>query len=92
MCQRKARLTPREKSVQEGLFLYTHNLSPYDGGVFYQASLEPEFERQSFTKTTPGTPSTASIRPGTFYALLPCYQHSLCDPRRFVRRLPHHSS
>ena len=24
--------------VQEGLFLYTHNLSPYDGGVFYQVS------------------------------------------------------
>ena len=22
--------------VQEGLFLYTHNVSPYDGGVFYQ--------------------------------------------------------
>lgn len=22
--------------VQEGLFLYTHGLSPYDGGVFYQ--------------------------------------------------------
>ena len=26
-------------SVQEGLFLYTHNLSPYDGGVFFQAPL-----------------------------------------------------
>lgn len=24
--------------VQEGLFLYTHNVSPYDGGVFHQAS------------------------------------------------------
>ncbi len=23
-------------AVQEGLFLYTHNVSPYDGGVFYQ--------------------------------------------------------
>lgn len=22
--------------VREGLFLYTHTLSPYDGGVFYQ--------------------------------------------------------
>lgn len=22
--------------VREGLFLYTHGLSPYDGGVFYQ--------------------------------------------------------
>ena len=24
--------------VREGLFLYTHNLSPYDGGVFHQVS------------------------------------------------------
>ena len=24
--------------VQEGLFLYTHNVSPYDGGVFHQVS------------------------------------------------------
>lgn len=22
--------------VQEGLFLYTHNVSPYDGGIFHQ--------------------------------------------------------
>lgn len=27
------------KRLQEGLFLYTHGLSPYDGGVFYQAPL-----------------------------------------------------
>lgn len=26
-------------SVQEGLFLYNHNVSPYDGGVFHQAPL-----------------------------------------------------
>lgn len=25
-----------EYEVREGLFLYTHTLSPYDGGVFYQ--------------------------------------------------------
>jgi GPI-anchor transamidase subunit U len=25
--------------VQEGLFLYTHNVSPYNGGVFNQAPL-----------------------------------------------------
>lgn len=25
--------------VREGLFLYTHNVSPYDGGVFHQAPL-----------------------------------------------------
>ena len=24
------------RSVQEGLFLYTHNVSPYDGGIFHQ--------------------------------------------------------
>ncbi|RPA95973.1 PIG-U-domain-containing protein [Choiromyces venosus 120613-1] len=27
------------KRLQEGLFLYTHGLSPYDGGVFHQAPL-----------------------------------------------------
>ncbi|KAE9968344.1 hypothetical protein Vi05172_g5659 [Venturia inaequalis] len=27
------------KRLQEGLFLYTHNISPYDGGVFHQAPL-----------------------------------------------------
>ena len=26
-------------SVQEGVFLYTHNVSPYDGGVYHQAPL-----------------------------------------------------
>jgi phosphatidylinositol glycan class U len=26
-------------TVQEGLFLYNHNVSPYDGGVFHQAPL-----------------------------------------------------
>lgn len=25
--------------MQEGLYLYTHNVSPYDGGVFHQAPL-----------------------------------------------------
>jgi phosphatidylinositol glycan class U len=24
------------KRLQEGLFLYTHNVSPYDGGIYYQ--------------------------------------------------------
>ena len=27
------------KRLQEGVFLYTHNVSPYDGGVFHQAPL-----------------------------------------------------
>lgn len=26
-------------AVQEGVFLYTHNVSPYDGGVYHQAPL-----------------------------------------------------
>lgn len=26
-------------TVQEGLFLYNHNVSPYDGGVFHQAPI-----------------------------------------------------
>lgn len=37
--------------MQEGLFLYNHNVSPYDGGVYHQAplllplfSLLPSFE------------------------------------------------
>ena len=25
--------------MQEGIFLYTHNVSPYDGGVYHQAPL-----------------------------------------------------
>lgn len=25
--------------MQEGLFLYSHNVSPYDGGVYHQAPL-----------------------------------------------------
>ncbi|KAI8153430.1 hypothetical protein K4K49_009669, partial [Colletotrichum sp. SAR 10_70] len=27
------------KRLQEGLFLYNHNVSPYDGGVYHQAPL-----------------------------------------------------
>ena len=27
---------PGSYAVQEGVFLYTHNVSPYDGGVFHQ--------------------------------------------------------
>ena len=27
------------KRLQEGVFLYTHNVSPYDGGVYHQAPL-----------------------------------------------------
>lgn len=27
------------KRLQEGLFLYTHKVSPYDGGVYHQAPL-----------------------------------------------------
>jgi hypothetical protein len=34
--------------VQEGLFLYTHHVSPYDGGVFHQVRLD------SSTKYIPG--------------------------------------
>lgn len=40
------------KRLQEGVFLYTHGVSPYDGGVFHQVggplSLSP--------LTTPPTP------------------------------------
>ena len=33
------RVVANGETVQEGLFLYTHNVSPYDGGVFHQAPL-----------------------------------------------------
>ena len=34
-------------TVQEGLFLYTHHLSPYDGGVYHQVSfLRPASDEQ----------------------------------------------
>lgn len=32
-----SRLT--SQTVQEGLFLYNHNVSPYDGGIYHQAPL-----------------------------------------------------
>jgi phosphatidylinositol glycan class U len=35
VCLKLLRLTSLSP-VQEGLFLYTHNVSPYDGGVFHQ--------------------------------------------------------
>jgi phosphatidylinositol glycan class U len=31
--------TDKIEKVQEGLYLYTHNVPPYDGGVFHQAPL-----------------------------------------------------
>lgn len=30
---------PCDDAVQEGLFLYNHNVPPYDGGVYHQAPL-----------------------------------------------------
>lgn len=32
-------LLTRNIAVQEGLFLYNHNVSPYDGGVYHQSPL-----------------------------------------------------
>lgn len=40
-------------TVKEGLFLYTHNVSPYDGGVFHQVSSSPHLYPSS------GSPSIA---------------------------------
>lgn len=40
--------------VQEGLFLYNHNVSPYDGGVYHQAPLFlPLFSLLPDVKTYP---------------------------------------
>ncbi len=41
--------------VQEGLFLYNHNVSPYDGGVYHQAPLLlPVFSLLPSSSTHPG--------------------------------------
>lgn len=48
--------------VQEGVFLYTHNVSPYDGGVFHQAPLLlPLFSLLPDSRTTPLPTSLAFI-------------------------------
>ncbi|KAF2032291.1 PIG-U-domain-containing protein [Setomelanomma holmii] len=42
------------KRLQEGVFLYTHNVSPYDGGVYHQAPLLlPLFSLLPSPSTTP---------------------------------------
>ena len=46
-------------AVQEGLFLYSHNVSPYDGGVFHQVSLHPTDLRPDGTDTDRKGPSTS---------------------------------
>ena len=43
-----------DSSVQEGLFLYNHNVSPYDGGVYHQAPLFlPLFSLLPLSSTLP---------------------------------------
>jgi hypothetical protein len=54
-------------SVQEGLFLYTRNVSPYDGGVFHQV-WSPDLLSLVFTKSRYhglGAASSPYIRPTT---------------------------
>lgn len=47
-------LTPLDAAVQEGLFLYNHNVWPYDGGVYHQAPLLlPLFSLLPDVKTWP---------------------------------------
>ncbi|KAF8472153.1 GPI transamidase subunit PIG-U [Kalaharituber pfeilii] len=44
------------KRLQEGLFLYTHGVSPYDGGVFHQAPL-----LLAFFSTIPSSPIVTNL-------------------------------
>lgn len=63
MCVCRLRLCPVDlfsliadprAAVQEGLFLYNHNVSPYDGGVYHQAPLLlPLFSLLPSVKTLP---------------------------------------
>ncbi len=80
-----------EPIVQEGLFLYTHSLSPYDGGVFYQAN-------DSFIKSSclgdadsayVGTFVTAVIRARPFFGILHIHKHTVYFPGSSLRQRPH---
>lgn len=51
-------------AVQEGLFLYTRNVSPYDGGVFHQVSgLHYLDLDHSIDTGLIGTPPITALRP-----------------------------
>jgi len=78
--------------VQEGLFLYTHNLSPYDGGVFYQASLNLTKLRARLTDIAAGAASAAVVRPHTVFSLLPLYKRAIYCPGPPLRPFPHTDS
>lgn len=54
------------KRLQEGLFLYTHGVSPYDGGVFHQVFLLPPFPSPPLTnepRLPYSSPSSPLSRP-----------------------------
>lgn len=78
------------KRLQEGLFLYTHGVSPYDGGVFHQVrfSLCPLFPPLASLTPHPGPPPPRLLH---HPPLLP-HRHQSClhSPRRLLRPRPHH--
>lgn len=58
-------MADQTKSVQEGLFLYTRNVSPYQGGVFHQVltthAIRERNSRSDLEKCL-GTSSSSYIR------------------------------
>lgn len=49
------------KRLQEGLFLYTHNVSPYDGGVYHQVRPTPFFGLSTHTHPFIGTAAATTL-------------------------------
>jgi phosphatidylinositol glycan class U len=61
------------KRLQEGLFLYTHNVSPYDGGIYHQVRPTAITHTNSIL-TILGTPPSPPLLPPTKSGILP-----VCD-------------
>ena len=55
-------LTSERVLVQEGVFLYTHNVSPYDGGVFHQVRLKRRCIQTSRLLTPLGATAVTVVR------------------------------
>lgn len=77
-------------AVQEGLFLYTHNVSPYDGGVFYQVrSIQASKLPDNLLTAILGASTPSTFRTHTFRPLLNHYGLPLHSSRPALRRRTH---